>query len=42
MDEHFYDQSVANAYAPLKQTGSFLGGVMPMIPPKTEWCTFDF
>jgi nucleoporin NUP42 len=42
MDDAKYDDSIKTAYKNLQQSSSFQGGVMPMIPPRREWCTFDF
>ncbi|TVY46655.1 Nucleoporin [Lachnellula occidentalis] len=42
MDESAYDDGTKAAYAQMRQTGSFPGGVMPMLPPMREWCSWDF
>ena len=42
MGDSNYDDSIEAAYMRLQQSRSFPGGVMPMIPPRREWCTFDF
>jgi len=42
MDASLYNENVEAAYKYLRQNGSFQGGVMPLIPPKREWCRFDF
>lgn len=42
MDESFYNESVEDAYKHLRRNGTFPGAIMPMIPPKKEWCRFDF
>ena len=42
MDGSLYDEATEAAYMHLRQTGSFAGGVMPMLPPKREWCSYDF
>lgn len=42
MDPSSYDASTEAAYLHLHQTGSLPGGVIPMMPPKVEWCQFDF
>ena len=36
------DTSLEDAYKHLRLNGTFLDGIMPMIPPKVEWCRFDF
>ncbi|KIN01005.1 hypothetical protein OIDMADRAFT_54146 [Oidiodendron maius Zn] len=42
MGDSNYDDNIEAAYMRLQQSRSFPGGVMPMIPPRREWCTFDF
>jgi nucleoporin NUP42 len=42
MEVSQYDESIKTAYMHLQQSGSFEGGVMPMMPPRREWCSFDF
>jgi nucleoporin NUP42 len=42
MDESAYDDNTKAAYMQMRNTGSFPGGVMPMLPPMREWCTWDF
>ncbi|TVY38187.1 Nucleoporin [Lachnellula subtilissima] len=42
MDESAYDDGTKAAYTQMRQTGSFLGGVMPLLPPMREWCSWDF
>jgi nucleoporin NUP42 len=42
MDDSKYDESIKTAYMHLHQSRSFQGGAMPMIPPRREWCMFDF
>jgi nucleoporin NUP42 len=42
MDGSFYDKSIEEAYKHLRLNGTFLDGLMPMIPPKRDWCRFDF
>jgi nucleoporin NUP42 len=42
LDATLYDGSVEAEYLHLHQNGAFQGGVIPMIPPKLEWCRFDF
>ena len=37
-----YDDSTEAAYMHLRQTGSFPEGAMPTLPPKREWCLWDF
>ncbi|TVY81949.1 Nucleoporin [Lachnellula suecica] len=42
MEDSAYDDGTKAAYGQMRQTGSFTNGVMPMLPPKREWCTWDF
>ena len=42
MDDSEYNETIKAAYTNLQQSRSFQGGTMPMIPPKREWCMFDF
>ncbi|KAK0101541.1 hypothetical protein ONS95_006708 [Cadophora gregata] len=42
VDEKMYDDRTEAAYLHAKQTGSFPTGIMPMLPPKREWCHWDF
>jgi nucleoporin NUP42 len=42
LDDSVYTDEVQEAYVHMRETGSFRDGVMPLIPPKREWCTFDF
>ncbi|KAL3426149.1 hypothetical protein PVAG01_02940 [Phlyctema vagabunda] len=37
-----YDEPTRMAYAKLRETGVFEGGAMPTVPPKREWCLWDF
>lgn len=37
-----YTEDTKQAYLYLRQTGSFKDGVMPLLPPKREWCLWDF
>lgn len=42
MEGSLYDKSTKAAYMHLRHTGSFQGGVMPLLPPQREWCSWDF
>jgi nucleoporin NUP42 len=43
IDKSVYeDEKLKEAYMSAIQTGSFPGGIMPLIPPKREWCNWDF
>jgi nucleoporin NUP42 len=37
-----YDESIKRAYMHALQSGTFQGGVIPAVPPKREWCLYDF
>lgn len=37
-----YTPEVEEAYKFAKQHGQFKDGVIPSVPPKNEWCSFDF
>jgi nucleoporin NUP42 len=41
-DESQYDEKTEQAYMYLRANGRFEDNVMPLIPPKMEWCTWDF
>jgi nucleoporin NUP42 len=42
MEDSAYDESTKEAYVKMRQAGSFQGGVMPLVPPKREWCLWNF
>ncbi|KAG4423367.1 hypothetical protein IFR04_003471 [Cadophora malorum] len=42
VDDSMYDDKIEAAYLHAKQTGSFQNGMMPLLPPKREWCHWDF
>ena len=42
MEDSLYDDSTKAAYMNLRQTGRFQGGAMPLLPPKRDWCSWDF
>ncbi|MCJ1297351.1 hypothetical protein MMC08_000137 [Hypocenomyce scalaris] len=37
-----YDESTKGNYMFLRENGTFLGGVMPDLPPRREWCRWNF
>lgn len=37
-----YDEATKVNYKHLKQTGTFKDGIMPTLPPKREWCSWNF
>ena len=42
MEDAMYDDQSKAGYVTVQQTGTFPGNVMPMVPPKQEWCLWDF
>jgi nucleoporin NUP42 len=42
LDEDAYTDDIKQAYLYVKETGSFKDGIMPLKPPKREWCLWDF
>jgi len=42
MEDALYDDKTKEAYMHLRRTGTFPDDVMPMLPPKREWCLWDF
>jgi len=42
LDERLYDDATKSVYMNLQQTHGFANGLMPLLPPKREWCSFDF
>lgn len=40
--EEAYDEPTKANYRHLKQTGTFKDGIMPTLPPKREWCSWNF
>ena len=41
-EEKSYRDDVKEQYKLLFETGKFEPGKMPLVPPKREWCLFDF
>ena len=37
-----YDKNVKESYKFLKEHGSFKDGILPDLPPRKEWCSWDF
>lgn len=37
-----YDEGTKANYRHLKETGTFQDGIMPALPPKREWCSWNF
>jgi nucleoporin NUP42 len=42
MKDSAYDDQTKAAYMYVQQTGTFEGDIMPLLPPKREWCLWDF
>ncbi|KAG9230429.1 hypothetical protein BJ875DRAFT_537145 [Amylocarpus encephaloides] len=42
MDPALYDEKTETAYLHARQTGMFDNGVIPLLPPKVEWCSWEF
>ncbi|KAK4034260.1 hypothetical protein C8A01DRAFT_39268 [Parachaetomium inaequale] len=40
--DKYQDQTVMQQWRAFVETGRFAGGVMPEVPPKREFCTWDF
>lgn len=41
-DDDAYTEDIKQAYLYAREMGSFKDGVMPLPPPKREWCLWDF
>ncbi len=41
LEDSAYDTKTKEAYGSFMKTGTFTGGI-PELPPKREWCLFDF
>ena len=42
LPDEAYDEATKENYKQLKQTGTFKDGIMPALPPKREWCSWNF
>ena len=42
LPDEAYDEATKENYRYLKQTGTFKDGIMPALPPKREWCSWNF
>jgi len=40
--EEKYTEEIRNAYEKALRLGGFEGGMIPLVPPKQEWCRWDF
>ena len=42
LPDEAYDEATKENYKHLGQTGTFKDGVMPALPPRREWCSWNF
>jgi nucleoporin NUP42 len=42
LSDDAYDEKTVAQYKYWKETGTFKDGIMPELPPKREWCSWDF
>lgn len=42
LPDEAYDEATKANYGHLKETGTFKDGIMPLLPPKREWCSWNF
>jgi nucleoporin NUP42 len=42
MPDNEYDDTTRTAYEAMSKTGKFENAVMPLLPPKVEWISWDF
>ena len=42
MPDDVYDESVKEKYMFMRQHGAFENGIMPDLPPRREWCKWEF
>ena len=42
LPDEAYDEATKANYTHLRQTGTFKDGVMPALPPKRQWCNWNF
>ena len=42
LEDAAYDKKSLGVWADFRKTGRFAEGLMPELPPKREWCSFDF
>ena len=41
-EPELYTEDVKRAYENARKNGVFDGGLLPLVPPKQEWCQWDF
>ena len=42
LPDEAYDEATKTSYQHLKETGTFQDEIMPILPPKREWCNWNF
>ena len=42
LPDEAYDEATKANYQHLRQTGTFMDGIMPGLPPKRDWCSWNF
>ena len=42
LPDEAYDEATKTNYQHLREAGTFKDGIMPILPPKREWCNWDF
>lgn len=42
LPDEAYDEATKANYRHLKEAGTFKDGIMPALPPKREWCSWNF
>lgn len=42
LPDEAYDEATKADYRHLRETGNFKDGIMPALPPKRDWCTWNF
>ena len=42
LPDEAYDEATKETYKHMRQTGTFKDGIMPALPPKKDWCSWNF
>jgi len=42
VDDALYDEATKAKYTQMRETGTFQNGEIPLVPPKREFCLWDF
>ena len=42
LPDEAYDEVTKTNYQHLRENGTFKDGIMPILPPKREWCNWNF